>query len=84
MKGLVQLMFPGYIVNYCIDHYILTINNGSDNTYNISTNLTSVSVAVTIGQSYSFSVRAIDSGGRESNESDTVSLELEGECFNYN
>ena len=60
----------------CIDHYIITIN--SNNQYN-STNTTSVIVSnLTVGMNYTVSVKGIDKGGQEGEESETANIILEG------
>ena len=63
----------------CVDHYNITINSNGINQY-ITTNTTSVIVEdLTVGMNYSFSVKIIVKGGGEGEDSETVTIILEGE-----
>ena len=63
----------------CVDHYNITINSNGINQYT-TTNTTSVIVEdLTVGMNYSFSVKVIEKGGGEGEDSETVTIILEGE-----
>ena len=63
----------------CVDHYNITINSNGINQYT-TTNTTSVIVEdLTVGMNYSFSVKVIVKGGGEGEDSETVTIILEGE-----
>ena len=61
----------------CVDHYNITINSNGINQYT-TTNTTSVIVEdLTVGMNY-FSVKVIVKGGEEGEDSETVTIILEG------
>ena len=62
----------------CVDHYNITINSNDINQYT-TTNTTSVIVEdLTVGMNYSFSVKVIVKGGGEGEDSETVTIILQG------
>ena len=61
----------------CIDHYVVSIGNGTTkNTSNSSTTL--VINQLIQGMNYSFSVTGVDRAGRTGEESETARITLDG------
>ena len=70
---------PPITGSICVDHYNITINSNGINQHT-TTNTTSVIVEdLTVGMNYSFSVKVIVKGGGEGDDSETVTIILEGE-----
>ena len=62
----------------CVDDYNITINSNGINQYT-TTNTSVIVEDLTVGMNYSFSVKVIVKGGGEGEDSETVTIKLEGE-----
>ena len=67
--------YPPLDSSQCIDHYVVSIDNGN----NKNTNSTTLVIDQLIqGMNYSFSVTGVDNAGRTGEESETARITLDG------
>ena len=65
----------------CVDHYNITINSNGINQYTTTNTTSVIEEDLTVGMNYSFSVKVIVKGGGEGEDSETVTIILEGEWY---